>query len=554
MRRLPTAAAATALLLAAGTLASAASLPAPGAAAAGTAGAPLAPRPEPLPPPVPPAAALPVGSPAPALAPGTGLPATTAPPPAPPRGRAGLGPAPPVPAGASPAPAAATTPDPAYTPLRRHLERLLVAAGLREGTAVALAVRDGRGRPVALIDADRPLLPASTQKLVTAAATLQWLGDHHRFVTAAAGTGALDAEGVLHGDLVLVGSGDPALATPRFMRRYPERPATPLAALADRLVEIGLRAVAGSVVGDTSLFGTDPVPPGWKPDYLSQLAGRRVTALAVDAGLDLTDPAGAVAAADPAGRAAAELTALLAERGVMVSAAPAVVRAPLRTGPDLAVVQSPPLRELLRHTVRHSDNHMADMLFRTLGAADGGDGGWEAGGAAARSALRALGVDVGGAVLADGSGLSRDGRLSAALLVELDATLSASPLALRWRDAMAVTGRRGTLRGWLDGTVAAARFAGKTGTLDDVRTVAGSARGPGGRLHAALLVNGLHPADAGRADVLMRAVVLALAAHVHGCDLPVLEPTGRRGAPPRLVAGACPHLDPDGRGGFRAGA
>lgn len=438
-------------------------------------------------------------------------------------------------------PAAALPLPPAAARTGRRVTALLADDLLRVRGTVSVAVLDEAGRVVVDHGAERRLIPASTQKLPTAAAALQLLGSDFRYVTRATATARLSRDGVLPGDLTLVGDGDPALGTPLFGQVFPDRPRTRLEDLVDRLEAAGLTRVEGGVVGDASAFAGEPLAAGWKAEYLEDRNARMVSGLTVDAGLRYRvtgDPPvlrELETAADPAFEAAAALMTLLEERGIPVDGNPGTTAAP-QPGRTIASVTSPPLGRLLEHTLEHSDNHMADAIFRTL-APRSGPRDWAAAEQAARGALADLGVDADGAVMADGSGLSRADRLSAGLLVRLARAMTSTDDGMRWQRFQAVTGREGTLRRWLVGTVAAGRFAGKSGSLDDVRAVTGTVRGPGDRLyHLAVIVNDLVTEDVGRARVLMQTLILALAADLHGCEPPRVEPA--RGVPV-IVPGAC---------------
>ncbi|HET7295466.1 MAG TPA: D-alanyl-D-alanine carboxypeptidase/D-alanyl-D-alanine-endopeptidase [Vicinamibacteria bacterium] len=120
--------------------------------------------------------------------------------------------------------------------------------------------------------ADRLFIAGSTAKLVTAGATLALLGPDHRFHTRVYRTGPVDTRGVLHGDLVLVASGDPNLSN----RQRPDGtlafvdtdhsyggidvdpvagdPLTVVDQLAARVAAAGIRRVDGHVRVDVSLF------------------------------------------------------------------------------------------------------------------------------------------------------------------------------------------------------------------------------------------------------------------------------------------------------------
>lgn len=388
------------------------------------------------------------------------------------------------------------------------------------GLPLALSVRDASGAVVLSRGPAGTLLPASTQKLPVAAAALGRLGPDFRYTTRVLAPLPPRADGVVEGDLVLVGSGDPALATPTFAEQVaPQRPHTSLAALADRVAAAGVRRVTGGVLADPWVFADEPVAAGWKSGYVEDLDATLVSGLTVDAGRKLFVRDGrldAKASPDPASEAAAALYVLLGQRGVQVDGGVGRTPGPA-TGAVLAEVTSPPLDELLRWMLQRSDNHVAEAVFRTLGAI-AGDPTWAGADRAVREALAPVGLDWAGVRLADGSGLSREDRLSAAFLTQLDAALWRTAEADRWRSWQAVAGEHGTLRKRLRGTIGEGRLYGKTGSLEDVRTLSGTVTGPAGdRYHFALLVNAVPRTAREAVRRLQDELVLALAEDLHGC-------------------------------------
>ncbi len=413
--------------------------------------------------------------------------------------------------------------------LQRRIDAVVASmAPSLEGAEVSVAVRDDEGRRVYDRGEGQRLLPASTMKSVTAATVLSTLGPTHRFTTTVAAAGEV-VDGVVEGDLVIRGGGDPALTTDDYRTHvYPSRPATSIEDLADAVVSQGITTVTGRVVADGSGWSNADVAAGWRRSYLDDQNARHITRLTVDAGLtvDVDIPADEPvqvelhAARDPVQTTASVFAARLAERGVSVRGGTATTRLPMATSDPLAAVQSPPVSELLAFTMQRSDNHLADTLLLAASYAATGDGSWAAANRTVPAVLDALGIPSAGVQVADGSGLSRLDRVSAAQLADLDVAMMAGPNASVWADSLAVAGQTGTLRGRLRGTPADGRFLGKTGTLDDVKAVAGHVRpgaGDAPRLHLAVIANGVPAGGQWAISVLMDRLALELADHQDGC-------------------------------------
>jgi D-alanyl-D-alanine carboxypeptidase/D-alanyl-D-alanine-endopeptidase (penicillin-binding protein 4) len=111
-------------------------------------------------------------------------------------------------------------------------------------------------------------IPASNMKVPVAAAALHYLGPEHRFETALAAAGSFDpATGVLTGDLVLAGTGDPTLSS-----RFRADGGAALGALADSLRAAGVREVTGSLVVDASGWDSLTAAPSWMVEDLPDAA------------------------------------------------------------------------------------------------------------------------------------------------------------------------------------------------------------------------------------------------------------------------------------------
>jgi D-alanyl-D-alanine carboxypeptidase/D-alanyl-D-alanine-endopeptidase (penicillin-binding protein 4) len=316
--------------------------------------------------------------------------------------------------------------------------------------------------------------PASTAKLLTAAAALTVLGPDRRLVTSVVRVGNA---------VVLVGGGDPTLAGPRSVPHYPA---------AARLVDLAARTAAAlgpaarvSVAVDDSLFTGPRTGLGWKPNYLPDGDVAPVSALELD-GARLRpdddprtpDPR----ASDPALHAGRAFAALLRARGVTVVGSVVRERAST-TGRELASVQSAPMSELVEGMLARSDNDLAEALTRHLAIAAKRPATFESGAAAIVDAVAALGIH--GPRLHDGSGLSTLDRASPAQLAEVVLTAAGSkhPELRPIISGLPVAGFSGTLsKRFASAAPARGLVRAKTGTLTGVSTLAGEVLTADGRL------------------------------------------------------------------------
>jgi D-alanyl-D-alanine carboxypeptidase/D-alanyl-D-alanine-endopeptidase (penicillin-binding protein 4) len=349
---------------------------------------------------------------------------------------------------------------------RVKLEHAVTAAAGPYDTCVAV---DDRGGALARVNADHPLIPASTVKLLTAIAAVDTLPADARFRTIVLDDGS--------GALTLVGGGDPLLATDAFITsrhasfRWRDAPFSRLAALADMVAASGVKNVNGIVVDDSRY---DPLRylPEWKPSYGLEGNVGALGALAVDGGFDSATHQ--VPAADPALSAGARFAELLAARGVTVNGG---VRhgSSVPGAREVAHLDSAPLPDVLKEMLTASDDYTAELMTRELGAnaQANHNGTTQRGTEVIVDRLRALGVDVNGLVLHDGSGLSRDDRATCLTLVGAVA-LTSRPQFAAVHQGLAVAGRTGTLAPRFVGSALAGALHAKTGSLDEVVGLTGT--------------------------------------------------------------------------------
>ena len=165
-------------------------------------------------------------------------------------------------------------------------ETLLGAAPSSKGDWGILIVDAQTGETLYERNADGYFVPASNMKLFTTALALARLGPDYKFHTTLETRGTISAEGILAGDMLLVGRGDPNLSNRRFPFELKEEfdgpPEKALAQLADALVARGVKEISGDVIGDDSYFPRERYPNGWEIDDMVWEYGAAISAIVVD--------------------------------------------------------------------------------------------------------------------------------------------------------------------------------------------------------------------------------------------------------------------------------
>ena len=161
------------------------------------------------------------------------------------------------------APVAAPAPEPkTSTRLQADLERLIESPRWNGDQWSVLVVSLDKGDTLFDHQGSQALTPASNLKLFTTAAALYYLGPQFRYNTFLLSDGKIE-NGVLNGDLVVYGTGDPS-----FSSRFGRRDAI-WHAFADTLAALGVREVRGAVVGDGSYFAGPGTGQGWQESYIN---------------------------------------------------------------------------------------------------------------------------------------------------------------------------------------------------------------------------------------------------------------------------------------------
>lgn len=282
--------------------------------------------------------------------------------------------------------------------VRRALGALLGDGDLGRHVVAAVAGLDGE---VLFERGSGSAIPASTLKLLTAAAALERLGPEATFAT------TVVREDSAGGPprVVLVGGGDPLLER-ADLARLARATARGLDPDGTTRVRVGY---------DTSLFDGPEVNPRWPESYIPENVVSPISPLWIDQG---RDESGFGRVADPAAAAADAFAEELRDAGLRVRGTPLATDA-AADAVELARVESDRLDQLVEHVVGVSDNEGTEVLARHTAIAAGEPASFAGGARAVLDTVAELGVPTAGAKVFDGSGLSRDNRLRATTLTTL---------------------------------------------------------------------------------------------------------------------------------------
>jgi D-alanyl-D-alanine carboxypeptidase/D-alanyl-D-alanine-endopeptidase (penicillin-binding protein 4) len=383
------------------------------------------------------------------------------------------------------------------------------------------------------LNAGKLMMPGSAMKLVTLAAAADLLGWDYQFETKIASLAPVD-EGTLRGDLIVVGGGDPSISersdTPGVLRalarevreagvtkieggiighddlfddngfgdgwtldNLPYGYAAAVSALEYNEGSVDLVIRAGASVGDPVTIQVRPEGGGLQIDNrlitVAETGAGRLTLRRQPGSSRLVVDGHIPAKAAPFARtasvdnptaffASAFRAALVAEGVDVIGDAVDIDEFPEK--PNVAGARtivshrSTPLRNIAASMMRVSQNQYAETLLRALGALGAPGATGALGAQRVRAVLKSWNITDDSYAIADGSGLSRYNYVTSDALVRILARMRTDARhAVPFAETLPVAGREGTLARRLAGSAAEGRVRAKTGTVDNVRAIAG---------------------------------------------------------------------------------
>lgn len=378
--------------------------------------------------------------------------------------------------------------------LRARIDSLIGNPAFRTAEWAILAVNPERGDTIYARNPALLMVPASNMKIITSSVALTQLGPDFQFTTTFAAHGTI-SNGVLNGDLVVTGRGDPTLSD---RMRGSARAA--MDTLADSLVAHGIRAITGHIYSGLDNFPGPHVGQGWDWDDLSTSDGAGVDELLFNEGMSRIVTRGANGdsvvksepATDPTHDYLKELELSLQTRRVRTGLGVGESVAPRDGVPldTIFVVRSAPLRAILPYFLKPSQNQMGEVLMRTVGLERTGVGTADSGIAVTARQLAAWGIPRDGYELHDGSGMARADLISPETIVRILDRMRTSPDFTVFDNALPIAGIDGSISTRMRGTPAANNVHAKTGSLHWVRTLSGYVNDADGeRLIFSILAN-----------------------------------------------------------------
>jgi D-alanyl-D-alanine carboxypeptidase/D-alanyl-D-alanine-endopeptidase (penicillin-binding protein 4) len=403
------------------------------------------------------------------------------------------------------------------------------------------------GKTLAKFQADKSLIPASIEKVLTTSTAFALLGDTFRFKTSIFADGDISTEGILNGNIVIKGGGNPVLGSQKGSNQSMEAIITEFA---QKIKSAGIKEIKGSLLADVSYFEYEPVPAFWTWYDIGNYYAPHINALNIGEnryelwfktgkkegdsttfirtipfikGLKLTNhTTTAIGGGDqtyipgppramekhiygklPAGENFKVKGAIpqpemfflnllkeeLIKQGIKLSVDSSqltVISKSITVNRELTTIYthySAPLSEICQYANHASNNLVAECLVRTLGAEKGKNGSTDAGMEVIQAFVKARMENTAGLKLVDGSGLSKYNLATPSQFANYLFLISKEKWYNKFLATLPKSGVGGTLEKFCDGTKAEGKVIAKSGSMERIKCFAGYVKDKNGTLN-----------------------------------------------------------------------
>lgn len=337
------------------------------------------------------------------------------------------------------------------------LEELICSKGIdREQFAISVISLDD-GKPVVSFQTARALVPASIMKCITTASLRSTLPYFHQIRTNVYYQGEI-ADGILEGNIVIVGAADPSLGDGRHegQENLPD-------VIANRLKELKIKEIKGEILIDDEYLAGPATHPTWQKADLSQSYGTGSHAFNFEG-----NASGKSAVTNPGNVFRKRLADALTTAGISIS--PKTKDHSKADKTLLYSHRSPMLEDLMRSCMFRSDNLYAETFLRLYGVKNGEDGSTNSAARLETEFWKSKSYPLKGVEIVDGSGLSRSNRMTADFMSRVLTELKEDPVYVSF---FPLVGAEGTLRNFLKGTSLQEYMCLKSGSMSGIQCYAG---------------------------------------------------------------------------------
>ena len=433
----------------------------------------------------------------------------------------------------------------AQNPVAIELAKWPKDAGLKHAAWSFLAIYADTKDTIAKFNEQIALPPASVMKTVTTGAALQILGNDYTFKTRLYTRGKITSDGILNGDLIIRGGGDPTLGSDKWQESIRD---TLLMNIYRQLRAQNIKIINGNIIADASIFEEVMAPPGWNWGDIGNYYGAGPSGLTICDNLVMYcfksgrtgDPTKlfrmvpdvkdmqvrnyvtAGGSGDNAYVFGSEYANLRYVRGTIPANsdsfcvkgnmpdppkfAGALIKEALEkmnlpvmgkimTDRDMerpidyksadvkeiGKIESPKLASIVSVINLFSNNLYAEHVHKAISAQKTGVGSNSVSNSLITDFWVAKGLNAASLFISDGSGLSRSNAISTANLVMMLEIIGKDKTGEAFRNSLPIAGQTGTLKNLCKGTKAQGNLMAKSGTMSRVKSYAGYVKATNGR-------------------------------------------------------------------------